>query len=75
LPFLAQRGFGAAVVAVDAAKLHCRQPFREIGSDRADVDPVHDDASAELDHRQVSVRVQRSFDVSVAGRGAAQRIR
>lgn len=62
-------------MAIDAPEFGSRQPFRKVGTHRADVDAVDDDASAELDHRQVSVRVQRSFDVSVAGGGAAQRIR
>jgi hypothetical protein len=46
---------GWRVVAINAPKFHCRQPFRGVGADRTDVDAVHNDAPAEFDHRQVGV--------------------
>ena len=37
---------GWRVVAINAPKFRCRQPFREVGADRPDVDAVHNDAPA-----------------------------
>ena len=62
---------GWRVVAINAPKFHCRQPFGEVGADRTDVDAVHNDAPVELDHRQIGVRVQRSFHVAITSGGSA----
>jgi hypothetical protein len=39
---------GWRVVAINAPKFHCRQPFREVGADRTDVDAGHNDARRNL---------------------------